>query len=355
MHMKDYYEILGVPRNASEEDIKKAFRKLAHQYHPDKVHGNEEKFKELSEAYQVLSDQQKRKQYDQFGNSNPMGGAGFNPSWDFSSSGGQDFNNVDFGEIFEDFFAGFGGARHSNTPRGRDISMDVELSFKEAIFGSERKVLLTKLKHCTRCSGEGKEPGTEMKECANCNGTGTIRESRRSFLGTFTQLRQCSTCSGRGRIPEKKCRECGGIGVIKGTEEVVLAVPAGINDGEMIKLPQGGEAIPGGIPGDLYVKIHVAPHPVIRRIHYDLTLEHSIRMSDALLGMTEEIETLDGRIKVQVPTGSNSGDILRIRGRGVPKGRGGRGDFLIQLSIKAPKKFSKHAKELLEELRKEGI
>ncbi len=356
--MKDYYEILGVPRNASPDDIKKAFRKLAHAHHPDKAHGDEGKFKEVNEAYQVLGDEKKRAQYDRFGTSQFSQGAGggHEQSWDFNNFS-QDFSNFDFGDVFQDIF-GFGGMGTSGRRtalRGRDIAIDLELSFKESIFGTERKVLMNKVGMCSICKGDGAEPGSGHITCTSCNGTGTVRETRRSFLGAFTQMRQCTNCFGKGKVPEKKCKECGGAGVKKGSEEIVINVPAGITAGEMIKIPGTGEAVSGGVPGDLYVKIHVLPHPRISREGADLLYPLDITVTDALLGTEYIIETLDGDIKIQIPSSTNSGDVLRVRGRGVERARSGRGDLLVRITVKAPKKISRRAKELLEKLKEEGL
>ncbi|OGZ43805.1 MAG: molecular chaperone DnaJ [Candidatus Ryanbacteria bacterium RIFCSPHIGHO2_02_FULL_48_12] len=358
--MKDYYEVLGVPRNASPEDIKKAFRKLAHAHHPDKAHGDEKKFKEINEAYQVLGDEKKRAQYDRFGTSQfsqGAGGGGHDQSWDFNNFA-QDFDNFDFGDVFQDFF-GFGGAGGTsgrrNVVRGRDIAIDLELSFKESIFGTERKVLINKLGTCAACKGDGADPGSGHITCTSCNGTGTVRETRRSFLGAFTQMRQCTICFGKGKVPEKKCKECAGAGVKKGSEEIAINVPAGITAGEMIKIPGAGEAVSGGIPGDLYIKIHVLAHPRITREGADLLYPLDVTVTDALLGTDRIIETLDGDIKIQIPTSTNSGDVLRVRGRGVERARSGRGDLLVKITVKAPKKISRRARELLEKLKEEGL
>src|SRR3989344_3197976 len=310
--MSDYYEILGIPHNATKEDIKKAYRRLAHQFHPDKTQGDEKKFKEINEAYQVLGDEKKRAQYDRFGTTGGAGGQG--PEWDFSNFA-QGFEGVDLGDIFADIFGNFGGAAGARVQRGRDISIDIELSFKESIFGVERTVLIHKLGACPACKGEGREEGSNFITCKSCNGSGSVHETRRSIFGSFTKLHQCATCHGRGKVPEKKCKVCDGEGVRSGSEEVVIQVPAGISDGEMIKLVGKGEAVASGVPGDLYVKIHVLPHSDFQRKGYDLVYSLGVSVSDAILGTTHEITTLDGTIKVQIPAGTDSGSLLRIRGK----------------------------------------
>lgn len=351
--MKDFYTILGVSRNATQDDIKKAYRRLAHQYHPDKTGGNEQKFKEVNEAYQILSDEQKRAQYDRFGSAKSQGqGTGF--EWDFSNFG-QGFEGVDLGDIFGDVF-GFGAASGSGaSSRGRDIAIDIELPFKDAVFGVERTVLLRKLGVCATCKGGGTEQNTRYKTCASCNGSGSVHETRRSFLGTFTKLRTCSACGGAGEIPEHPCKACKGSGTVQGSEEIAISIPPGINDGEMIKMVGKGEAVTRGVPGDLYIKIHVVPDRRFTRSGNDIITALEITVTDALLGAEKQMDTLDGMIQVQVPVGTESGALLRIRGRGVSRGRSGRGDLLVKVIIKPPRRFSKRAKELLEELRKEGI
>lgn len=356
--MKDYYNVLGVPRNASPDDIKKAFRRLAHQYHPDKSHGNEEKFKEVNEAYQVLSSEQKRAQYDRFGSagfgSGPSAGSGQGSEWDFSNFG-QGFEGVDLGDIFGDMF-GFGSQGQSRqTPRGRDIAIDIELQFQDAVFGVERTVLLRKTAACATCNTNGREPGTKSKPCVNCNGSGSVHETRRSFLGAFTKLRACASCYGTGQVPEKPCHACHGAGVLQASEEIAISIPSGINDGEMIKLIGKGEAVAGGVSGDLYVKIHVLSDKKFSRAGHDITTSLDIMVTDALLGIEKQMETLDGTIQIQIPAGTESGSLLRIRGKGIPRSRGGRGDLLIKVLVKYPHKLSKKAKQLLEDLKKEGL
>ncbi len=353
--MNDYYELLGVSRNASSDDIKKAFRRLAHKYHPDKEGGNEKKFKEINEAYQILSDEKKRAEYDRYGRVFENGNGGAGGGFDFSDWGR--FADFDFGDIFEDFF-GFGAERGTRIKRGRDISIDVELPFEEAVFGTTRKVLLTKFSACLVCGSTGAEPHSAMKSCMACAGTGTVRQSRQSFLGALTSLRECKVCMGRGTVPEKPCRECRGAGVVKRSEEVQIAIPYGGQDGEMIKLSGRGEAVTGGIPGDVYVKIHVRPHSVFRREGHDLLMDLEIPLSDALLGAERAVGTLEEKLKVKIPAGIDSGEMLRVRGKGVPFSPppgGKRGDLIIRIVVKTPKRLSKKARELVEELKKEGI
>lgn len=346
----DYYEILGIPRNASKEEIKQAYRKLAHKYHPDKKGGNEKRFKEINEAYHVLADETKRTQYDQFGKTSDQG-----QGFDFSQSGGA--QGFDFSDIFEDFFGFAGqGRQDKRQRRGRDISLDVELSLSEAVFGTERRVLLTKIGLCDICHGEGGDSAAGHETCTTCSGSGTIRESRRSLFGSFAYLQECNRCSGRGRIWKKSCAHCNGRGVTRKTEEVPIAVPAGIREEEMIRFAGMGEASAGGTAGDLYVKVHIRKHLSIKREGNDLITTLEIPISEALLGTEHTIQTLDGSIKIKVPSSIAPGEFLRVRGKGVPISQAGRrGDFLIHVMFKMPKKLSHNAKKLIEELKKEGL
>ncbi|HTR19017.1 MAG TPA: molecular chaperone DnaJ [Candidatus Paceibacterota bacterium] len=353
--MKNYYDILGVQKNASEDDIKKAFRKLAQKYHPDKKGGDEAKFKEVSEAYAVLSDKKKRAEYDAHGRTFAgAGGQGFG-GYDFSNfqgfgGNGQAFE-FDLGDIFSEFF-GQGGVR---TGRGRDISIDIELTFREAIFGVERRVLISKLGLCQTCNGTGGKPGSKTVTCTTCNGKGSIRETRNSFFGSFTQERVCPHCHGKGEVPEILCETCHGAGVLKREEEIRVIVPAGVEDGEMIRMPGRGEATSVGNAGDLYVKLHVRPDPKFAREGSNLVTTLSIKLTDALLGGSYAVQSLDGEERLTVPPGIVHGEMLRVRGKGVPTGRSSRGDLLVNVQIEFPKKLSKSAREAVEKLRKEGL
>lgn len=352
--MKNYYEILGIEKNASTDDIKKAFRKLATKYHPDKKTGDEAKFKEISEAYAVLSDEKKRAEYDAYGRSfSGGGGAGFNGfQGGFGGAQGFEFDLSDIFEGFGDIFGG--GGRGQSANRGRDISMDVELPFKEAVFGTTRKVLLTKNGTCDTCKGSGAKAGTAMETCSTCNGNGKIRETRQSVLGAFTTVRACTTCDGRGTIPKEKCATCKGAGILRKEDEIVLTIPAGIEHGEMIRLTGRGEAVRGGTPGDLYVKVHVTPHKTITRDGANLRTNLTVKLTDALLGGSYSVETLDGPVSVKIPAGIKNGEVLRIKGKGVGQGSG-RGDFMLRVLIDTPQRLSGRAKKLIEELREEGI
>jgi len=347
----NYYEILGVSRNASKEEIKKAYHNLAHKYHPDKTKGDDKKFKEINEAYQVLSDDKKRGEYDTYGRTFGEGqGQGFN-GFDFDF-GGQGFG-FDINDIFENFFGGQTG--RTQTRRGRDISVDLELSFEEAIFGKEKRVLISKTSLCDKCHGSGAESPKDLQQCPVCHGTGKIHETRRSFFGSFTSLRECSKCLGQGNIPSKKCSNCRGQGVMMKTEEIIVRIPAGIQNNEMIKLTGLGEAVINGVPGDLYVKVYVAKHPLFKREGDNLTMDLDIKISEALLASEREIRTLDGIIKLKIPAGIDSGEILRVRGKGVVRRNGGRGDLMIKIFVRTPRKISSSAKKLIEELKKEGL
>lgn len=356
---KDYYNILGVEKTASKDEIKKAFYKLAHKYHPDKKEGDEAKFKEVNEAYQVLSDDGKRSKYDQFGSGyENMGGAGFGQGFegfdfsDFAQGFGGDFGNLN--DIFSDFFTGGMGGR-GQARRGRDISTEIQISFAEAVFGIERKVLITKTSNCLTCKGSGAKEGTKMETCKNCNGQGQIREAKRTILGTISTTKVCEVCLGAGQVPKEVCETCRGKGVLRREEEITIAVPAGIRDGEMIRMSGMGEAVAKGTPGDLYIKINVAPHPVFKRDGHDLVMNLNLKLSDALLGATYPIQTLDGEIEVKIPEGVSINEILRVRGKGVPVAKNRRGDLLIKLNIKLPNKLSRKSRDLVEKLKEEGI
>jgi molecular chaperone DnaJ len=359
--MKDYYTILGVQKSASEDEIKKAFRALAHKYHPDKKTGDEAKFKEVSEAYAVLSDKKKRAEYDTYGKTFSGGGgqSGFG-GFDFSNfaqgfGGFQGFQNgqgveFDLGDVFGEFFGG-GGRR---VKRGRDISIDIEIPFRDAIFGTERRVLISKVSACETCDGSGAKKGTKMKSCGTCNGKGQIHESRNTFFGSFTSARQCPACHGRGQVAESPCGACGGAGVSKREEEIHVSVPSGAENGEMIRMPGRGEAAPGTPAGDLYVKLHVRADKNFTRDGANLITAMPIKLTDALLGGNYTVATLDGDATVTLPAGVTHGEFIRVRGKGVPMGRA-RGDLLVKVQIEVPKKLSKEARQLIEQLRNHGL
>lgn len=350
--MKNYYDILGITKSASEEEVKKAFRSLAHKYHPDKKGGDEAKFKEVSEAYAVLSDKKKRAEYDAYGKTFTSGGQGFG-GFDFSGfQGGFDQQNVEFdlGDIFGDFFGG-GGRR---ARRGRDISIDLEIQFRDAIFGTERRVLISKMGVCDTCDGSGAKKGTAMMTCVSCNGKGQIHETRNSFFGSFTSARSCPKCAGRGQIPKEPCTVCRGEGIHKKEEEVRVTIPSGVENGEMIRMPGKGEAIPGAPAGDLYVKLHVKADKLFTKDGNNLVTVLPIKLTDALLGGEYTINALDGEVRVDVPAGVAPSAYLRVAGKGVPS-RGGRGDLLVRVHIELPKKLSREQKRLIEQLRGEGL
>jgi molecular chaperone DnaJ len=360
---KDYYNVLGVDKKASEDDIKKAFRKLAHKHHPDKG-GSDDTFKEITEAYSVLSDPKKRREYDAYGQAfpggNPSAGSnGQNPfgGFDFSQfqqgfgQGGAEF---DFGDIFGDIFNGARG--QARTPRGRDISIDLEISFKDAVFGTNRTVLIGKVSTCTLCKGNGAKSGTELSNCTTCNGSGRVHESRNSVFGPVTSVRACAACAGAGKIPKEKCTECKGHGVMRKEEEIKINIPAGIDHGEMIRLPQQGEAVKTGIAGDLYVKIHVKPHATFRRDGSNLIMHLPVKLTDALLGSTVSIETIEGKtLEVTIPAMKRVEELLRVRGKGIPAAGNNRGDLIISLEVALPHKLSAKSKKALEDLQSEGL
>lgn len=355
---KDYYQILGVAKSASDADIKKAFRSLAQKYHPDKKGGDEAKFKEVSEAYAVLGDTKKRAEYDAYGRTfaggaGGQGGAHGFGGFDFSQfqQGFGDGVEFDLGDIFSEVFNG----GRPRAQRGRDISIDIELSFKDAAFGTTRSVLLSKQSYCKTCDGSGAKDKNDLVTCETCNGKGSIRETRRSLLGTISSERTCQVCHGSGKTPKHPCATCSGEGVVNQQEEIKLSIPAGIDNGEMIRMPHMGEALRGGTAGDLYIKVHVTPDTRFTRTGNDLRTSLSVKLTDALLGSTYTVPTLDGSIELTVPAGITHGEVLRVPSKGIPREGSTRGDMLVRVAIDLPKKLSRTQKKLVEELQKAGV
>jgi molecular chaperone DnaJ len=364
---KDYYKSLGVEKSANAEEVKKAFRKLAHKYHPDKPTGDEAKFKEINEAYQILGDETKRKQYDQYGaDFQQQGGFGGGMGWDDfmrasrgqggQGAGGFDFGNVDLGDIFGEMF-GFGGSRGRGrgATKGRDIQVDVQLAFKDAVFGTETTVSLTKQNPCDICSGTGAEPGSTLKTCVDCAGQGQVRRVQQTIMGAMQTVVACQTCQGAGKTAEKKCKHCDGVGALRSSSEMKVKIPAGIHDGATIRLTEKGE-YPGvgGVAGDLYVVVHVQEDDYFTREEDDIYTKAHISFIQAVLGAEIPIQTLDGEKKLVVPEGTQSHQQFKLKNLGVPHLRGnGRGDQYVQVVVDIPKKVSKKAKKLLEELSSE--
>jgi molecular chaperone DnaJ len=376
---KDYYQILGVSRESSPEQIKKAYYDLAHKHHPDKG-GDEKKFKEINEAYQILSNKEKREQYDKYGQvfeGAQAGGPGFEPGFDFTWSwgggrqgegAGFDFGEFgDLGDMLEEIF-GFGTAprKRRETRRGRDIQISLELSLEDTLSGQEQEILLAKIVTCPRCQGSGAEPGAKMKTCPTCGGSGQVQQIRRTILGSFTSATTCPQCQGEGKIPERPCATCKGEGRIKSEEKVKVFIPAGIDTNQVIKAEGKGEAgKKRGKSGDLYIRVLVKPHPIFERKSDDLYTSVQISFTQAALGDEIEVQTLDGstgspqggtKILLKVPSGTESGKVLRISGKGIPHFSGyGRGNLYVELIIKIPKRLTKEQKRLLDQLRKEGL
>ncbi len=357
--MKDYYNILGINRAATEEEIKKAYHRLAHKYHPDKG-GNEQKFKEINEAYQVLSNKDRRSQYDRFGRVFDGGAAGQDgfswgpaPGWD-----GENFNFADLGEIFEDFF-GFGRTeKRAGVKRGNDIEIELTMPLEAVLKNQEKTVNVYKHKTCLRCQGAGAEPDTKVKECFSCRGTGEVQQIQKMFFGSFTRLTICPECKGEGRKPEKPCNVCMGDGRTKGNEEIKIYVPAGVDTGQEIKIEGAGDAGKrGGEAGDLYLRVSVKKHPVFKRKGDDLYASISVSFSQAALGDEVEIQTLEGaKLLLRVPEGMESGRVVQISGKGIPHFSGhGRGNVYIEFKIRTPQKLTKKQRELLGSLKKEGV
>jgi len=372
----DYYEVLGVQKTASQDEIKKAFHKLAHKHHPDKG-GDEKKFKEINEAYQVLSDKQKREQYDQFGrvfeNGMPGGGAGqgwdFNWAWGNRNQGNQEFefDFGDIGDVFEEFFnSGNQRTARKDVKRGKDIQVDIEIPLEKTLKETVEKITLVKYVVCHRCNGNGAEPSTKIKECFSCRGSGQVQQVKKTIFGSYTTFAVCPECQGEGTRPEKPCNVCKGEGRVKAEDMIEVAIPAGVDTDQIIKVEKRGEAgRKGGKAGDLYARIFVKRHSVFERRGDDLYTSISINFSQAALGDEVEVETLDknlsagsgqAKLILTVPSGTESGRVLRVSGKGVTHFGGyGRGNLYIELKVKTPKKLSRKQKELLDKLKEEGL
>ena len=353
---RDYYEVMGVPKNASEDEIKKAYRKLAKQYHPDLNPGNkeaEEKFKEVNEAYEVLSDKEKRARYDQFGH------AGVDPNFGGGPGGGDPFGGVDIGDIFGSFFGGgFGGARRQANPnaprRGSDAEAVLTISFEEAAKGCKKQVSYAVVDSCESCHGTGAEPGTQSRTCPQCNGTGQVRISQRTPFGVVQTSRGCDKCGGTGKVIEHPCRSCNGTGRVRRQKNIEVTIPAGIDDEQVLNVSGHGNAgYNGGPAGDLHVYVTVRPHPIFERRGNDVWCEMPITFTQAALGAEVTVPTLDGRVSYRVYEGTQPGDVFKLRGKGIPNINGrGRGDQYVRVTIEVPKNLSAKQKELLREFEK---
>ncbi len=360
---KDYYKILGVEKNASQDEIKKAFRQKAHQHHPDKAGGDEEKFKEANEAYQVLGDAKRRAQYDQFGSAfeqaRGQGGfSGFEGFRDFSGfTNGFNVNMDDIGDIFGGIgdifgFSSRGGrSRTSRARRGRDMQMLVDVSFDEAVFGAEKEIKFAKNVKCGHCRGNGAEPGSKIETCSACGGSGRVTRVQRTILGSMQVQMTCEACDGEGKTYAQKCSKCGGSGVARENATIKVRIPSGIDDGETIRLAAQGEAgEKGASAGDLYLKIRVKPDKRFERDNYDIKSRAFIGFKQAALGDRIEVETVDGTVNLKIPAGTQSGTVLKLRGKGVTRLRGsGRGDHFVEVVVRTPTGLSRKQKDLLEE------
>ncbi|MFA6594222.1 MAG: molecular chaperone DnaJ [Candidatus Buchananbacteria bacterium] len=360
---QDYYKTLGVNKSASADEIKRAFRKLAHEYHPDKKTGNAEKFKEINEAYQTLGNEDKRRQYDQFGQTFPGGGrpgggyyggnpfgqgfGGFNQgnvNFDFGDAG-------DLGDIFGSFFGGAAGGRQ--TPRrGADLQTELTIDFKEAVFGAEKTIELNKQIICDICGGSGAEPGSKINTCKTCNGRGRVVRAQQTFLGTIQTEAVCPQCQGAGQMPENKCHKCHGNGHVRGSEKIKITIPAGIDNGQSLRLSGKGEAGEKGRSGDLLVRIRVRSHAKFRRDGFNIYSAYHLSVKQAILGDKVEIETVDGSVNLKIPEGTQSQTKFKLPGKGVTHlNARGRGDQIVEVIVDIPKNLSRADKKLLEQIK----
>ncbi|NMA24118.1 MAG: molecular chaperone DnaJ [Clostridiales bacterium] len=349
---RDYYEILGLKKGASDDEIKKAFRQLAKKYHPDLNPGDknaEARFKEVNEAYEVLSDPEKRAKYDQFGHAgvdpNFGAGAGFGG---FGGFGGIDF---DLGDIFGSIFGGGStSARSRNAPRkGERIHVEIGITFEEAAFGADKEVSVSRIETCDACSGSGCKEGTTAERCAHCHGKGTVTTQNRTPFGIMQSTTECPKCEGKGKIIHQPCQKCRGAGLVRRTKNIKVSVPAGIDDGQTISLRgQGNAGINGGEPGDLYITVNVSRHPLFTREGNAVLFEMPISIVQAALGAEVEVPTLDGKVKYNIPEGTQTGTVFRLRGKGIPNIRGGgRGDQFVNVKVVIPTNLNNEQKDLL--------
>lgn len=370
---KDFYTILGVPRNASQEEIKKAYRKLAHQYHPDKQGGDEAKFKEINEAYQVLSDPKKRSQYDRFGPSfaQGFGGQGWRGGFDFGnfdgfdffqgqSGFGRDFNLEDLFDLFTGGFGspfGFGKARGAKRTQekagaGRDININLKINFYDAARGAVKRIEILKDVTCAECGGSGAQKGSGLIDCPVCQGRGEVTETTGSFFGSFTRIYPCSACLGVGKVPKNNCPSCKGEGRKQGKEVFEVNIPAGVKDGEAVIIRGGGQAgFRGAKAGDLYVRLNVEVDERFKRVGNNILYELPVKLTDAILGARVRVPTLDGEKEIEIPAGTEDGDELKLKGFGIYGSH--KGDQIIKIKIKMPKRLGGKARKLVEELAKE--
>ena len=363
MSKRDYYEVLGVGKNASADEIKKAFRRAAVEHHPDKEGGNEEKFKEINEAYEVLKDSSKRQRYDQFGHAgvgssaasdgNSYGGFG-----GFGQQGAQgqgmhfDFGDLGLGDIFGSFFGGGGPQRQQQRSRGRDVETSLEITFEQAVFGTEAELNLNLEDECEHCKGTTVEPRHELKTCEKCQGRGQVTSVTQTIFGNIQQASICPVCKGRGKVPEKVCSVCDGRGTKRKTQNIALKIPAGVDDGATIRLREHGEAIANGPKGDLYVNVRVKSHKKFTREGDLILSEENVGMVDAALGTEIDVETVDGPVKMKVPAGTQSGTDFKLSDHGVHHLKGnGRGAHIVTIIVDTPTKLSRHQQELLKELK----
>jgi molecular chaperone DnaJ len=342
---RDYYEVLGVDRNATDEEIRRAFRKLAFKYHPDHNHDDKtgEKFKEVNEAYEVLSDPDKRAAYDRFGHGGAEGlfGRGFE---------GFDFGG--FGDIFDAFFGGATTAARQAPQRGADLSYGITITFEEAALGCKKEITISRTENCSLCHGIGSKPGSQPSRCPNCNGTGQVRRVHQSLFGRFAHTTTCNQCQGEGRIITEPCPQCRGTGREKHKPNISLNIPAGVDNSSQIRLRGEGEAgRRGGSPGDLYITLSVTEHEFFSRDNDDIIYELPINFAQAALGTEVEVPTLDGKTRLKIPAGSQTGQVFRLKGQGIPHlHRNGRGDHLVTLSVVTPDSLNEKQRRLLQEL-----
>lgn len=350
---RDYYEVMGVPKNATDDEIKKAYRKLAKQYHPDLNPGDktaEAKFKEVNEAYEVLSDKDKKARYDQFGH------AGVDPNFGGGAGGGSPFaGDIDLGDIFNSFFGGFGGGTRSANPnaprRGSDTEAVVNISFEEAAKGCQKNVSYEKIDSCSDCGGSGAQKGTSAKTCTNCNGTGQVHINQRTPFGVVQTARTCDRCNGTGKVIETPCKTCGGSGKVRRQKSIEINVPAGIDNEQILNVTsQGNAGSNGGPSGDLHVYVNVRPHPIFERRGNDIWCEMPITFTQATLGAEVVVPTIDGRVSYDVHEGTQPGDVFKLKGKGIPRlGGRGRGDQFVRVTIEVPKNLSEKQKSILQE------